>query len=140
MEEETYAEKRLRETQEEAKAKEIVEFEKRVERAALVALEPPRIGTGLAGPGSKKGRQKFGGRKAGARNKFTLAAKDQFIRAFEDAGGTRALTEWAKLNRNEFYKLYGRLIPIENQVAGPKGKPIPVKMELEFVKPESTVS
>ena len=68
--------------------------------------------------------QKFGGRKKGSKNKFTLSAKDAFAKAFDAAGGAAALSEWAVDNRTEFYKLYAKLIPTE--VSGVDGKPIAV--------------
>jgi hypothetical protein len=134
--EETYAEKTIREALEKRKIQEAAEFE-----ARLAKPEPTHrfgVPVGTKHPeshGFKPGGKKVGGRKKGAKNKFTKVAKDHFIEAFEESGGVRALTEWGKLNRSEFYKLYGRLIPMEQNVAGPKGAPIPVKMDIEFVKP-----
>jgi hypothetical protein len=134
--EETYAEKTIREAKERQKIDEAAAFE-----ARLAKPEPTHrfgVPVGTKNPNSagfKPGCKKVGGRRKGCKNKFTRVAKDHFIEAFEDSGGVRALTEWGKLNRSEFYKLYGRLIPMEQSVAGPKGAPIPVKMDIEFVKP-----
>ena len=133
--EETYAEKTIREAHERRKAEEIAAFEVAIAKPLPTHRFGVPVGTKHPDSGKRKGSGKVGGRQKGSRNKFTAVAKDQFVRAFEDSGGNRALTEWAKLNRGEFYKLYGRLIPIENQVAGPKGGPVPVKMDIEFVKP-----
>lgn len=131
---ETYAERVIREAREKQKADEVAAFEAAIAKPLPTHRFGAPIGTKPPGSG-RKGGPKFGGRKKGSKNKFTRVAKDHFVQAFEDSGGTRALTEWAKLNRNEFYKLYGRLIPMEQSVAGPKGTPIPVKVDIEFVKP-----
>jgi len=53
------------------------------------------------------------GRPAGIPNKLTRAAKEAFALAFEGVGGVDALTEWARENLTDFYKLYARLIPVE---------------------------
>lgn len=63
-------------------------------------------------PAAGKGRPK------GALNKTTKAAKEAFAFAFDDMGGPQALSEWGKENRTEFYKLFSKLIPVENQVSG----------------------
>ena len=134
--EETYAERVIRETKERNKIEEAKAFEEKLAKPEPTHRFGVPIGTKHPdSAGFKPGHKKSGGRKKGSKNKFTKVAKDHFVEAFEDSGGTRALTEWAKANRNEFYKLYGRLIPMEQSVAGPKGAPIPVKMDIEFVKP-----
>ena len=63
-----------------------------------------------------KGHPRYGGRQKGTPNKATAAAREAFQMAFDEAGGVQSLTEWAKDNRTEFYKLYGRLIPLEAAV------------------------
>ena len=65
-----------------------------------------------------KGKPKTGGRKAGVSNKNTLAAKEAFQRAFDKIGGASALADWAKNNPSEFYKIYGRLIPMDTNITG----------------------
>lgn len=133
---ETYAEKVIRETKERQKVEDAAAFEARLAKPDPTHRFGAPIGTKPPGSGRvpKKG-ERWGGRKKGSKNKFTKAAKEHFIEAFENSGGSRALTLWAQDNRSEFYKLYGRLIPMEQSVAGPKGAPIPVKMDIEFVKP-----
>jgi len=66
----------------------------------------------------QKGKSKTGGRKAGVSNKNTLAAKEAFQIAFDKIGGASALAAWAKDNQTEFYKIYGRLIPMDTHVTG----------------------
>jgi len=70
--------------------------------------------------GSKPGERR-GGRKKGTANKLTKSARDAFAHAFEGMGGAEELTEWAKVNKSEFYKLYARLIPVEHVGAGGEG-------------------
>lgn len=53
------------------------------------------------------------GRPKGTPNKTTKAAREAFQFAFDKIGGAEALATWAKDNQTEFYKLYGRLIPVE---------------------------
>lgn len=53
------------------------------------------------------------GRKPGAKNKFGQEAKEAFALAFEGIGGVPALTQWARNNKETFYKLYSKLIPVE---------------------------
>lgn len=51
------------------------------------------------------------GRRKGVPNKITQSAREAFEYAFRAIGGGPALATWAKDNRTEFYKLYGKLIP-----------------------------
>ena len=62
------------------------------------------------------------GRKKGELNKFTRSAKEAFQFAFDKIGGAEKLADWALDNTTEFYKLYGRLIPVEQRVGDPDGK------------------
>lgn len=57
----------------------------------------------------------------GAVNKITKSAREAFQLAFEQSGGFRELTAWAKANKTEFYKLYARLIPVEHVGEGGEG-------------------
>lgn len=53
-----------------------------------------------------------GGRKKGAKNK-NGTAKANFLKVFDDLGGTKFMMAWAKENQTEFFKIYGRLIPAQ---------------------------
>ncbi len=60
------------------------------------------------------------GKKKGTLNRFTTL-KQAFLEAFEDLGGTKGLTEWAKRdddNLKVFYTLLARMLPREVTVAG----------------------
>jgi hypothetical protein len=64
---------------------------------------PDRIGTAPKHPG---------GRPRGSRNKIGAQAKDAILATFMQLGGVKAMTQWARRNRTEFYtKLYVRLLP-----------------------------
>lgn len=54
------------------------------------------------------------GRKKGAKGKFTTL-KQAFLNSFEELGGEKALTKWAKgpLNRKDFYQMVTKLLPKE---------------------------
>jgi hypothetical protein len=74
------------------------------------------------------------GRPKGATNKIPRVAKENIIRAFEDLGGIEGLVNWAKLdakNQGEFYKIYGRLLPIENNISGADGEPLQMVVSWE---------
>lgn len=82
-----------------------------IEVTALTDKKTATIGVGCRGkPGP--------GRPKGMPNKLTRAAKEAFGLAFERLGGVKALTEWGRENRSEFYKLYARLIPVDTQHSG----------------------
>lgn len=59
-----------------------------------------------------KGR-KTGGRRKGSVNKTTASVKQALTEAFTQKGGVPALLKWAKANETEFYKLWGRLVPVD---------------------------
>lgn len=60
-------------------------------------------------------------RPKGSPNKLTKTAREAFAIAFDKLGGPKNLTEWAKENPTDFYKLYARLIPVEHVGAGGEG-------------------
>lgn len=68
------------------------------------------IGKGTPGPGRKKG----------VPNKTTIAAKEAFIMAFDKLGGVDRLVRWANQYPTEFFKIYGRLIPMDVTSGGEK--------------------
>jgi hypothetical protein len=65
----------------------------------------------------KKGRQKTGGRKAGALNKITVAVKDVIAMAAQRIGGLDRLVKWIlKSPKNErlfWSNMYMRLLPLQ---------------------------
>lgn len=61
------------------------------------------------------------GRKKGEVNKVTKQVKDMILDCFEEIGGLPGFAAWARKNRTDFYKLYGKLLPIQLQGAGSRG-------------------
>lgn len=80
----------------------------------------PKIGRARQIPNGGKGRP------PGATNKTTRSAREAFQHAFDKIGGAERLALWAKDNEAEFYKLYGRLIPVDVNASGNVG----LKIEL----------
>lgn len=62
------------------------------------------------------------GRPRGAQNKLTRDAKQAFQYAFDKIGGAEQLAAWATDNTSEFYKLFARLIPVDNRHSDADGK------------------
>lgn len=61
------------------------------------------------------------GRPKGCKSKVGQEAKEAFALAFEGIGGVPKLIEWAMKNRETFYKLYSKLIPVEVKGGGANG-------------------
>jgi uncharacterized MAPEG superfamily protein len=60
-------------------------------------------------------------RPKGSINKVSANAKDNISAVFNRLGGTSQMATWAAANLTEFYKLYARLVPMEQRHAGPDG-------------------
>jgi hypothetical protein len=60
------------------------------------------------------------GRERGSRNRFTKA-KELWLDCFDALGGLDALTEWARENPSDFYRLYIHLLPrdVNATISGP---------------------
>lgn len=82
--------------------------------------------------GRKAGTPKSGGRKKGTPNKLNATAKENIQCVFTRLGGTAAMAEWAKENKTEFYKLYGRLLP--HELTGENGSPITVVIDKSLAR------
>lgn len=59
---------------------------------------------------------KTGGRAAGTPNKRTEKVSQALHEAFEELGGVVALVKWAKVNPNEFYRIWSRMLPKESGI------------------------
>ena len=84
---------------------------------------------------SHSGLRAGAGRPKGSTNKIPRVAKENIIQAFEELGGVEGLVNWAKTdpkNQGDFYKIYGRLLPIENNISGADGEDI--KMVISWQK------
>lgn len=53
------------------------------------------------------------GRPKGARNKTNSLARENVIAVFNKVGGVEGMAAWALEHKTDFYKIYGRLIPVE---------------------------
>ena len=56
---------------------------------------------------------KTGGRRRGTPNKITRAFREAVLVAYDAIGGDQAFSTWARENQTEFYRLAGRLIPLQ---------------------------
>lgn len=72
--------------------------------------------------------KKTGGRVAGTPNKLSGKAKEALELTFEGIGGVPAFITWAKEERTEFYKLWGKLVPKDVEVSGGEG---PIRIVVE---------
>jgi hypothetical protein len=72
--------------------------------------------------------KKTGGRRPGSQNKATRAFKEMVVKCLGDIGGSKALAEWARENRTEFYKIAARLIPTEVSGAGEGMAPLQIEL------------
>jgi hypothetical protein len=50
-------------------------------------------------------------RKKRGAGKVTKTAKDNILAVFNRLGGTSGMADWARENKTDFYRLYGKLIP-----------------------------
>jgi hypothetical protein len=67
---------------------------------------------------------RHGGRQKGTPNKLTVNAREAFQHAFDEMGGPAQLAAWARMNETEFYKLFARLIPVQQEHSGKDGQPL----------------
>ena len=76
------------------------------------------------------------GRPKGSTNKIPRVAKENIIAVFNELGGIQGMVDWAKAepkNQSEFYKIYGRLLPIENNISGPDGEDLNILQTINIV-------
>lgn len=64
-------------------------------------------------PNVIKRKQPKGGSRKGKPNKLTKSAKEAFLFAFDELGGSKGLASWAKNNQTDFYKLFSKIIPVD---------------------------
>lgn len=69
---------------------------------------------------------KTGGRKKGTPNKATTEVKNALISAFDEMGGVPALVEWGRENPTEFYKLWVKVMPVQQTEGLGDGQPVEV--------------
>lgn len=57
------------------------------------------------------GKRNGAGRKPGVPNKITLSVKEAVLETFQNLGGVKHMTKWAKDNPSDFYRIAAKLIP-----------------------------
>jgi hypothetical protein len=77
-------------------------------------------------------------RPKGAKNKVSATAKENVAAVFTRLRGTAGMADWARLNLTEFYKLYGRLIPVDNIHSGQAKLEVEVSYPTHPTKPPET--
>jgi hypothetical protein len=53
------------------------------------------------------------GRPVGSKNKVGVQVKGSILEVFTNLGGVKAMTNWARRNKSDFYRIYARLIPTQ---------------------------
>jgi len=76
----------------------------------------------------------------GKPNKVPAQAKENIVAVFVRLGGTAAMAEWARENSTEFYKIYSKLIPVEQHVSGALGTYEAIPVEQREPIPVSTIN
>lgn len=72
----------------------------------------------MAKVGRPKGGKKFGGRKPGSVNKTTASIKESILNVYAALGGDKGFSNWATEEKTEFYKIFARLIPQDQNLSG----------------------
>lgn len=73
-------------------------------------------------PRGGKTRTSGQGRPKGVKNKATVKANEAFDLAFQGIGGVPQLTEWARENMTDFYRIFSKRISTDITT---DGKPLP---------------
>lgn len=76
------------------------------------------------------------GRPKGAVNKTTADVRTALEEAFEKRGGVPALVQWAEASPDEFYKLWGKLLPKDVTLSG-SGEPIRIIVQTGVIPPDT---
>ena len=66
----------------------------------------------------KKGMQKKGGRQKGVQNKATTTVKESILAVYDRLGGDQGFSDWATTEKTEFYKIFARLVPQDQNLTG----------------------
>lgn len=73
----------------------------------------------------------------GRPNKVSATVKDNILAVFNRLGGTAEMAKWAKDNPSEFYRMYGRLAPVEQHLSTPDGSAVRHAIEVTIVDPRA---
>lgn len=80
-----------------------------------------------------KGRKTGGGSRKGRPNKISASIREAVAAVFANLGDIEGMTEWARANPTEYYKIAARLIPVEQQITGANGQALAIRVS--FVTP-----
>ena len=89
---------------------------------------------------SHGGKREGSGRKPGTPNKLSMTVKQNVISVFDEIGGVDHMKMWALENPNQFYAIYAKLMPTQQEITGADGADLPITIGISFVKPDSEVS
>lgn len=84
---------------------------------------------------NRGGKREGSGRKAGVPNKLSSTVKDNVIAVFDALGGIDHMATWASENPNNFYNIYAKILPIQQEIGGIDGSSIPLSVGISFVEP-----
>ena len=89
---------------------------------------------------SHGGKREGSGRKPGTPNKLSMTVKQNVISVFDEIGGVDHMKMWALENPNQFYAIYAKLLPTQQEITGADGEALPLSIGITFVKPDSDLS
>ena len=82
-----------------------------------------------------KGRKTGGGSRKGRPNKISASIREAVASVFANLGDIDGMTEWARANQTEFYKIAARLIPTEQQITGAGGAALAIRVAFVTAAP-----
>ena len=77
---------------------------------------------------TKGGKREGSGRKAGVPNKLSSTVKDNVIAVFDAIGGIGHMKVWAIDNPTNFYNIYAKILPIQQEISGADGNDIVIQI------------
>lgn len=77
---------------------------------------------------SHGGRREGSGRKPGTPNKMSRTVKENVIEVFTKLGGVEHMAQWATENPTQFYNIYAKLMPTQQEVTGADGQDMVIKI------------
>ena len=86
------------------------------------------------------GKREGSGRKPGVPNKLSSTVKENVIEVFDRIGGVEQMAVWATDNPNQFYNIYAKILPMQTEISGADGSPLPLSIGINFVTANSSVS
>ena len=94
----------------------------------------------VEGKSKRGGKREGSGRKPGVPNKLSSTVKENVIEVFNLIGGVEQMSIWAAQNPNQFYNIYAKILPMQTEISGADGSPIPLSIGIDFVTTNRSVS